>query len=313
MGRDVATSQTRERASHAIPSNHDHAKAAMNRGHTLAAASSLEPAIAAYTEASEILSTDPLTKATANTLGAALMNRSQLLHQLHGINNSHLPFEGYERAASVLRSCLDDSNPWPRRNLVGTLINHANLLLDLKQNEEAKNKAETAIAAHSFTEPTDPTDCELAVLATRAYCDAVGQILPELPPEEQETLATQTNILLGQGLSHIYTLRPHLSLEPFAAASLRLFRFGSQLKAIHQPHELEDFIKTHLETLRDNSIRTQATDTAKESIKLAIEHISANASNPALAQEAQDQLAATSQRLGALYQNLPSLYKPRTR
>ncbi len=307
MGRDVDTSQTWERASHAIPSNHDPAKAAMNRGHSLAASSSLEPAIAAYTEAIEILSADPLTKATANSLGAALMNRSQLLHQLHGINNSHLPLEGYERAANVLRSCLDDSNPWPRRNLVGTLINHANLLLDLERNAEAQAKAETAIAAHSFAEPTDPTDCELAVLATRAYCDAVGQILPELPPEKQETLATQTNVLLRQGLSHIYTLRPHLRFEPFAAASLRLFRFGSQLNAIHQPHKLEDFINTHIETLRDNAIRTQSINTAQESIKLAIEHISASASNPALDQEAQDQLAATSQRLGALYQNLPSL------
>lgn len=308
MGRDVDKSPTRGNAT--LTPDLDLAKTAMNRGHVLAGQTdprSLEAAIAEYSKAIQILDTLLPLPPVSNSLGAALMNRGQLLHRIHGTSNSHLTIEGYLRAESVLRTCLDDSSEWPRRNLVGTLINHANLLLDLHQPEKAKAKTEEAIATLAFKEETDPTDCELAVLAVRTFCDATGQILPKLEPVEQESLAVQADEQVRKGLHYILNLRPYLTVEPFALASVRLFHFGCHLNAIHQPAELETFIRSHIQTLHDDEVRNQYIGTANEAIHSALNQIGKRFLSPSIEDPEQDRLAATSQRLGKLHTELNNL------
>lgn len=307
MGRDVANSQTWEAALHRDSTNYEKAKASMNRGYALASQkefSAWEAAGVEYTKAIQLLDTLRQTPPVSNSLGAALMNRSQLQHRIYGTSKSHLTIEGYLRAESVLRSCLDDSNRWPRRNLVGTLINHANLLLDLHQPEKSKSKAEEAFANLSFEKRTDPTDCELAVLAARAFCDAVGQILPKQDSKTQETLASQAEEKVRKGLSHILILRPHLTVEPFPAASVRLFHFGCQLIATYQPTELEGFITLHIQNLSDREVWNQYLSTANVSIRSALNQIGEIFLISTVSDRKQDLLAATSQRLGKLHAEL---------
>lgn len=282
----------------------------MNRGYALSRSqdtASLEAAIMAYTEAIQILNTLPSESDLSNALGAALMNRGQLRHQLHGTEHSHLAIDDFHQSTEILRASLSQSSPWPRRNLVGTLLNHANLLLDLGQAREAMLKAEAAIAAHTFAHPTDPTDCELSILAARSYCDAIGQLLPERPPEEQTELASQAFLQVDHALSHIRALRPYVTEEPFAAASIRLFHFGVLLLATHRPAQLDRFIHQHFDSLGDDKIRPHLVASAQQSIPVAIDQIQKDLLAPETTFPEQDQLADAAQQLAFLHQQLPNL------
>ncbi|MDQ8181199.1 hypothetical protein [Pelagicoccus sp. SDUM812005] len=306
MGRDVNEPRGHEQPNSA----YQRAKSAMNRGHSLAASAasdSLDVAIAAYSKAIQILDTLPRTSETANSLGAALSNRGQLRHQLHGLAQADLALGDFQRAANLLEKLDAPGFPWPRRNRVGSLINQANLLLDLEQHPAALQAANTAIEANRFERLADPTDTELAVLAARAYCDAAGQLLPTLPAHEQEPLAQQAGFHLQTALVHIRALRPYLNQEPFAEASKRLFHFGCLLFATHCPENLPALIVSHFQNLQDESIRIHLIETAREAIKSAITQISLAARNAGTTPQEQDQLAALSQQLGELHQELPTL------
>lgn len=282
----------------------------MNRGYALSRCndpSSKREAIAAYTEAIQILDTLPAGSERNNALGAALMNRGQLHHQLHGTAHSEITLDDFQQATAILSSSLSEANPWPRRNLVGTLLNHANLLLDLNQPNEAKGKAEAAIEANSQTETTDPTDAELTVLAIRSFCDSAGQLLPSLPLEEQDKLAATASERVSLALVQIRLLRPLLTEEPFAEASIRLFHFGSLLLATHQPLQLESFVRQHIETLVDMKIRQHLIASARQSIPAAIDQLQKDLLTATISPREQDQLAVTANRLAALHQQLPNL------
>ncbi|MBD5781784.1 hypothetical protein IEN85_19945 [Pelagicoccus sp. NFK12] len=313
MGRDVEQptggkqpSQVRHSSrSDAISSNYQEAKAAMNRGHSLATSSALAEAIDAYSEAIRILDTLPPSQETSNSLGAALMNRGQLLHQCHGLEQAERALQDFQRAARLLTPLKRAT--WPRRNLNGVLLNQANLLLDLQLPSDALHVANTAIETVRFERHADPTDTELAVLAARSYCDAVGQLLPTLPPPEQDRLAQQANKHSQSALAHIRALRPYLPHEPFAQASQRLFHFGCLLLATLLPAELPHLIAHHFQDLQDERTRTQLINTSREAIQLALQEISKTAKSPHTSPQDQDSLAQLSQRLGELHQQLPFL------
>lgn len=297
----------RERARHAILSTYQDATAAMNRGHRLAASTdqaSLEAAIEAYSQSIQILDTLESAPDNNNSLGAALMNRGQITHQLFGTEKAEYALSDYEKATTLLELCSETDSPWPRRNRVGTLLNHANLLLDLGRFHEAKEKAETALNSYNLPNPIDPTDCELSILAARVYCDAIGQLLPSLSPEDQTDLANQAGERVDEALTHIRCLRPRFDHEPFPEASDRLFRFGCLLHAAQNPKKLNTFIQSHLANLQDPQIRTQFHTTAKQAIKAAVQSISNDLLKPTTTPEEQDKLTLCTQTLAALFTRL---------
>ena len=229
----------------------------MNRGHELLLrgdAASLGAALTAYDAAIAIfhrllpalslsngLAQNP---GWANSLGAALMNRGQLLHRLYGVTHAAPALAAFDEAAAVLRDLPAGDNPWPRRNLTGTLVNRANLLLDLAQLSAAAAAASDALVLTAPHERADPVEADLALKARRSLGDALGHLLVA-PGADQEALARQASDVVDDALALIrhWSAQPGVSFRPLA---LRFFRYGVQLYRLHQPHFLAEFITENL-------------------------------------------------------------------
>lgn len=227
----------------------------MNRGHELMLQDnrvSLEASLAAYNEAITVLRQLPTAENPGwdNSLGAALMNRGQLLHRLHGIEQAAVALSAFDEAAALLAPLAESDpahgNPWPRRNLTGTLLNRASLLLDLGQFSIAATTAREALAFAAPHERLNLVDADLALKTRRCLCDALGRLIVE-PGADQNALATAASDLVDESLALI---RHWAANHPgaFAALALRLFRYGTQLYRLHQPQFLAEFIQENLST-----------------------------------------------------------------
>jgi hypothetical protein len=207
---------------------------------------SLEAALAAYSEAISLLRHVALAEnpRAANSLGAALMNRGHLLHRLHGVDQADAALAALIEAATILRDLPADDYAWPRRNLVGTLVNQANLLLDLGQFASAAGLARDALVLAVPHERSEPVDADLALKARRVLADTIGQLLVS-PGSDQDALAREASDLVDDGLDlvRLWTVRLEFSFEPLA---LRFFHYGTQLYRLHQPHFLAEFIQEHI-------------------------------------------------------------------
>jgi tetratricopeptide (TPR) repeat protein len=257
---------------HEFQSRRDLGVAWMNRGHELMLRgdpASLAAALDAYNEAIRTLrplvggsdlGRDSANPAWANSLAAALMNRGHLLHRLHGIDQAALALAAFDEAAAILRllcgselardfspSALQPfspSSPWPRRNLAGTLLNRANLLLDLADLTAAASAAREALALAAPQERTDPVDADLALKSRRALCDALGRLVVT-PEADHEALAGEASDLVddAMALTRHWTDRGEAAFAPLA---LRFFHYGTQLYRFHQPQFLAEFIRENL-------------------------------------------------------------------
>lgn len=224
----------------------------MVRGHELMQRDdsvSLEASLDAYAHAVALLRPQvapgrPVDPAGANSLGAALMNRGQLLHRLHGIEQAAPALAAFDEAIETLANIPVVANPWPRRNLAGTLLNRANLLLDLARLADAAVAARAALALSLAHERTEVVDADLALKARRALCDAVGRLIVA-PGADQEALAREASDLVDDAMA----LTRHWAGRgeaAFAALALRFFHYGTQLYRVHQPQFLAEFIRENL-------------------------------------------------------------------
>jgi hypothetical protein len=232
----------------------------MNHGHTLMLRNdpvSLASALDAYNEAIAGLRRLPVAEnpSWANSLGAALMNRGHLLHRLHGVAQATLALQAFDEAAALLRPQVfaiekpeskiqNPRNPWPRRNFTGTLINRANLLLDLACFAEGAAAAREALALAGPHAHIELVDADLALKARRGLCDALGRLLVA-PGTDQAALATEASDIVDEALALIRHWTMH-GETGFAALALRFFHYGTQLYRLHQPHFLAEFIRENL-------------------------------------------------------------------
>jgi tetratricopeptide (TPR) repeat protein len=249
--------------------------AAMNRGCEALQLGELAAALAAYDEAIALLRPLPLAEnpSWANSLGAALMNRGHLLHRLHGLARADEALAALEEAAALLRTLAAPADlspsalqsfspsppPWAARNLAGTLLNRANLLLDLQRDGTALLAAREALALVRANERRDRTDAELALKARRAACDALGRLLPTAGTHT-DMLATEASDLVDDALA----LLRHWRERGVASRELtfRFFRFGTQLYRHYQPHFLAEFVRENLPR-DDDEFRTVAHDAVR--------------------------------------------------
>jgi tetratricopeptide (TPR) repeat protein len=218
----------------------------MNRGHGFQQAGRLAEAIAAYAAAIIQLRTLPIADhpAMANSLGAAWMNHGLLLHRAHGTARAAEALASFEAAAGVLRAFSLEGNPWPRRNLTGTLLNRANLLLDLAGLAEAAAGAREALALCLPHERLDPVDAGLGLKVRRVLCDALGQLIVS-SGADQDALAAEAGDLVDDALAIIrHWHRRGETVDELLAA--RFFRYGTRLYRSHQPHFLAEFIQENL-------------------------------------------------------------------
>lgn len=232
----------------------------MNRGHALLLQGdpvSVEASLHAYNEAIGALRQLPIAEnpSWANSLGAALMNRGQLLHRLHGVGQAAVALGAFEEAAAILRPLVPkienpkpkiqtSTNPWPCRNLAGTLVNCANLLIDLADFKAATTAAREALGLVAPQERAEAVDAGLSLKARRVLCDALGQLLVA-PGADQDALAREASDVVDDSLalSRHWAARGETAFAPLA---LRLFRYGTQLYRFHQPHFLAEFIRENL-------------------------------------------------------------------
>jgi len=235
----------------------------MNRGHALMLDGQTGGAVAAYAQAIATLRQLPVDEnpSWANSLGAALMNHGQLLHRAHGTAHANEALASFDEAASILTPLVDSDKPWPRRNLTGTLLNRANLLLDLARCAEAAAAARAALALAVTHERNDVIDADLALKARRALCDALGQLIVA-PGANQDALAAEASDLTDDALALVrhWAGRGETSFQPLA---LRFFHYGTQLYRLHQPHFLAEFIRENLSLGADiQTIALDAIDSA---------------------------------------------------
>jgi tetratricopeptide (TPR) repeat protein len=241
----------------------------MNRGHALLLRgdlADLTAALDAYGEAIALLRDVPLAEnpSWANSLGAALMNRGHLLHRVHGIAQASAALDSFAEAAFLLRALPDtDAAPWPRRNLAGTLLNRANLLLDLSRHAEAAISAREAVELCRPCERAESIDADLALKSRRALCDALGQLLVARGAD-QDALAHEASDVVDDALALIrhWAGKGESTFRPLA---LRFFRYGVQLYRFHQPHFLAEFIEENL-SAGDREFRDIALDAIKATL-----------------------------------------------
>jgi len=221
----------------------------MNRGHELLLRgdeASLNAALDAYNEAIALFRTVPVAEnpSWVNSLGAALMNRGQLLHRLHGVGQAALALAAFDEAAALLRLLAAVDNPWPRRNFTGTLVNRANLLLDLGQFAAAEQVAREALALALPHERAHLIDADLALKARRALGDALGRLLVASGANQDE-IARQASDVVDDALALIRHWSAPAGTS-FRLLAMRFFRYGAQLYRFHQPHFLAEFLEENL-------------------------------------------------------------------
>lgn len=243
----------------------------MNRGHALMQEGdgpNLTEAITSYAQAITVFRQLPVTENArwANSFGAALMNHGQLIHRVHGHARASESFASFDRAISILVPLCatepSDTNPWPRRILAGTLLNRANLLIDLANFETAAPSARHALALSAPTERAEPVDAELSLKSRRAICDTLGQLLVA-PGADQALIASEASDLVDDALELIR----HWSAQgqpAFTSLASRFFRFGTQLYRSHQVHFLGEFITENISIAgsEGKAIALESIDTA---------------------------------------------------
>jgi hypothetical protein len=251
----------------------------MNRGHALSVRGALREALVGYAQAITLLRTLPVTEvpAWANSLGAALMNYGQLLHRAHGLVRADDALNAFADAIVLLGDLSLEQSPWPRRNLAGTRVNRANLLLDLARFADAAVEARSARDLVAPRERDDIIDADLALKARRALCDALGQEIGRANAGRQDALAVEAADAVDDALALVrfWSARGETG---FGLLAVRFFRFGAELYRRHQPHFLVEFIEENLAAgvASDDELRVIA--------HLALEAALADGNRPALLQ-----------------------------
>ena len=249
-------------ASCEIDARHDPAILWMNRGDALARsaeAAAWRLAIPAYENAIAIWRVLPRDAIASIRLGAALMNHGGLLHRVYGIARAADALHSFAEAEDCLVSASSTGHPWTRRNLAGTLVNRANLLLDLAEHaagartpggpdehaEHASKNARRALAIVFPGERTSLIECELALKARRTLCDALGRLVVAAEAFRQDAVAGEASDVVDEALALVRHWQARGSHD-FRALTRRFFSFGAQLYQIHQPHHLAEFVREQL-------------------------------------------------------------------
>jgi hypothetical protein len=171
----------------------------------------------------------------------------------------------FDTSLAWLRALPLDESEWYRLNLAGAEINSANALLSratyriahasappfaVAQDAAvradliaARENAQRGRAALNGLENTRAEAADLALKSFRAQCDALGELLPRTGTDldEMNLLGDEATDSADNGLA-LYRAWPRY-LPVFEPIALRLYRFGSTVYRIHQPHFLAEFLE----------------------------------------------------------------------
>ncbi|WP_438480014.1 hypothetical protein [Oleiharenicola lentus] len=297
------------------------AVALMNQGHAqqlTGEPAAIQAAIGSYEQAIAILRALPYQQnpQLANSLGAAWMNRGQLLHRLRSDAQIAPAIESFNEALNVLHPLLAlpdlptsssqlPASPWVRRNFAGTLLNRACLLQDLSEHRAALADARGALQLAGPHERTELIDADLALKLRRVACDAIGQLVPVLPAAEQAELASVASDLVDDGLAvaREWAAKGETALLPI---HVRLFRFGAQLYRVNQPHFLAEFLAEEIDSAAPSP---EVLAIVNENLDLALQTRSPE-QFLTVGDAASERHLQTARDLKALREKIPSLSAP---
>lgn len=199
-------------------------------------------AVAAYDAAIELLRALPFDQdpVIRNQLGAAWLNRG---HALIEGGEAGSAAESFQQAIALLAALPIAENPHYRLNLAGAWTNFAHVLLTASP-AGARAAARSALELLAEVERTHPAFAEMSLRARRALVMANGEALHRGTPEFA-MLAGEASDAIDEGLALARECerRGVSELRPLAA---RLFRLGTQIYRLHQPHFLAEFVLENL-------------------------------------------------------------------
>jgi hypothetical protein len=235
---------------------HELGVAWMNRGNALqkqGTPAAVAEAVIAYDEAIALVRTLPIeaNPVFRNCLGAAWLNRGHALLQLNDSASLVAAIQSHEAAATLLRALPLDHSSVYRLNRAGAEINLANTLLVVGGAVNLARARTAAKAAHALVLAHENTASEFADLglkSRRALCEALGQLMADAGAGKTaiDALADEASEAVDSGLALARQWEQH-GVSYFRPLALRLYRFGAQLYALHQPHFLAEFLLENLE------------------------------------------------------------------
>lgn len=264
-----------EKAVRAAPDARERGLAQMNRGNALQKLAAdpraddaqrneaIGSAVHAYDEAIALFRTLPCDTEPAlrNHLGAAWLNRG---HALLATDDVPAVVDSFRHAVAELEQLPVNENPNYRLNLAGAWTNLAHALLGAPA--EARVAAQSALALVVDVERAHPLFAEMSLRARRALVTAIGALL--VTTAAPAALASEASDAIDDGLdlARECEQRGAAHLRPLAA---RLFRMGTQLYRVHQPHFLAEFV---LENIAPNAFAADAEfrAAAAEALDLAL-------------------------------------------
>ncbi len=244
---------------------HPEAAAFLARGQAIeqkaAAPADLVDALRAYDAAITILRAIPVSPASLRDLAVTLMHRGNALHRAGDATHFTAALAAHREATELLNRfplSPDASTPPEvafnhRLNLAGSWLNVATLTLAdttvehrLTHARHAATQALTLLSTDNLSH-AHAAAAELTLLAHRAHCDILGQIIPAVADAElQRDLISEGSDTVEAGLA----LARHCEqngARHFRPLAHRLYHFGAQLYRIYQPHFLAEFLIEHLD------------------------------------------------------------------
>lgn len=276
-----------------------------------------------YQAALDLLGKLPASPTVDRDRAVVLMNYGHAAHQIGSRISLGIAETSHRQATELLARfpTAPDATTTPeaaftnRLNLAGSWINVATVALanqfvdqHFSRAREATTHALEILALDNLPEQ-HPAAAELSLLARRARCDALGQLIGAVSdPGLARDLADEGGDIVDDGLAlvRLWEQRGLLHFRPLAP---RLYHFGAQLYRFHQPHFLAEFLLEHLDP--DQSPGATPTDPAlyaiaEEALAAALQALRApriiRADDPATARQVETlrSLQSASQRLAEL-------------
>jgi tetratricopeptide (TPR) repeat protein len=218
---------------------------AMNRGNALqkiAQPATLVEAIAAYDAAIKDFETLPydVVAPFRNHLGGAWLNRG---HAFLATNDPVSATDSFERAVSLLELLPLDQDPSFLVNLAGARINLAHVLVP-QDPVRAHSLAQAALGVIAPHEQKHPAMSEMSLRIRFILVMTLDERMRRNGAAQPELIAEATDAIDdGLSLARLLETNGIPQLRPLA---FRLFRLGTQLYRLHQPHFLGEFVVENL-------------------------------------------------------------------
>jgi len=188
----------------------------------------------------------------------ALLNRGVTLQAQKTPESLRAALQSFEAAIALLRHFGAEEQPAYQRTLASALVNKANALLDAPPGhaQEARDSLREALSRLSSLEKNDLAAAEASLKARHTMCRALTALLESSPSgnaaHSEDWIVEMTDVVdEALRVAQVWEAHGEARLRPIAIA---LFRLGSRVFALWQPHFLAEFLLDHLDPERSGCV-----------------------------------------------------------